>query len=311
MAAVERFARDAPFLVRIERNPTNLGWRENFFRAISLCRGDLIALCDQDDVWRPEKVARCAGMFADHPGLSLVVHAGRVTTEDLRPTRRRWPPVYRNRTFEPDRVPMGFRHHGIGLVFPRWLIEEVDPVGRPLSLATCDDTFMNHDLWICLIAPTAGSVALLSDELVLYRRHASTASTIDLPLGGTSGWRGLFDAAAKEAEYRVIAGRRRETAAYLDVLGSRHKTLPSGIDGFRVDRQRGYHLRAADRLEHRAEVISAGRGRVQRLTQLGALVARGGYGRRGRGNLGPSRIPLDLALAILATTTRGRAARGR
>jgi hypothetical protein len=35
----------------IIRNERQLGYRENFLRAISLCEGEVIALCDQDDVW--------------------------------------------------------------------------------------------------------------------------------------------------------------------------------------------------------------------------------------------------------------------
>ena len=37
--------------VRIFKNETNLGFKKNFEKAISLCSGDYIALCDQDDMW--------------------------------------------------------------------------------------------------------------------------------------------------------------------------------------------------------------------------------------------------------------------
>jgi len=57
------FARDAPFPMRLYRNPKRLGYRANFMRAASLCRSDLIAFCDQDDVWYRHKIEACAECF--------------------------------------------------------------------------------------------------------------------------------------------------------------------------------------------------------------------------------------------------------
>ena len=38
---------------RIYENEENLGYRENFNKAVSLCKGDFIAFSDQDDIWLP------------------------------------------------------------------------------------------------------------------------------------------------------------------------------------------------------------------------------------------------------------------
>lgn len=43
--------------LRFEVNPVRLGLTRNFERALSLSRGELIALCDQDDLWQPRKIA--------------------------------------------------------------------------------------------------------------------------------------------------------------------------------------------------------------------------------------------------------------
>src|ERR1700753_2011765 len=42
---------------KIHQNAQNLGFVKNFEHAASLCSGELIALCDQDDIWHPEKIA--------------------------------------------------------------------------------------------------------------------------------------------------------------------------------------------------------------------------------------------------------------
>ena len=51
LRVIEEFAATAGFPVRLSVNEANLGIAKNFEKAISLCRGDLIFLSDQDDVW--------------------------------------------------------------------------------------------------------------------------------------------------------------------------------------------------------------------------------------------------------------------
>lgn len=53
---VSCFAESAPFSVRFTRNSENLGSSRNFEQAIKLCRGEYIALSDQDDWWSPTKL---------------------------------------------------------------------------------------------------------------------------------------------------------------------------------------------------------------------------------------------------------------
>ena len=53
----------APFPVCLQGNPTNLGSTKNFELAISLCRGDVIALSDQDDIWKTDKLAYIERVF--------------------------------------------------------------------------------------------------------------------------------------------------------------------------------------------------------------------------------------------------------
>lgn len=53
VAILEEYARlDKRF--NIYKNTHNLGFKKNFEQAIGLCKGDYIALCDQDDIWYPD-----------------------------------------------------------------------------------------------------------------------------------------------------------------------------------------------------------------------------------------------------------------
>ena len=49
-------------------NETNLGVNGNFLKAISLCKGDYIAICDQDDVWLPHKIEKSLNKIREIEG---------------------------------------------------------------------------------------------------------------------------------------------------------------------------------------------------------------------------------------------------
>lgn len=51
---------------RIFRNEKNLGFKKNFEKAISLCQGEYIALCDQDDIWTPNHLEVLLNTIGDN-----------------------------------------------------------------------------------------------------------------------------------------------------------------------------------------------------------------------------------------------------
>lgn len=58
--------------VDLQRNAANLGYVRNFERALAATDGDLVFLCDQDDVWHAEKIQRMAEEFMHRPSLGLL-----------------------------------------------------------------------------------------------------------------------------------------------------------------------------------------------------------------------------------------------
>jgi len=78
---VTAFATRAPFSVTAFRNETRKGYRENFMAAASLAKGELIAFCDQDDVWRSDKLEKVERLFDQTPALLVHHNARLVDTE--------------------------------------------------------------------------------------------------------------------------------------------------------------------------------------------------------------------------------------
>ena len=70
---VTDFARTAPFPGRLHRNEPRLGWLCNFMSVLARCQSDLVAICDQDDVWDPAKLTIAERVMAD-PDALLFFH---------------------------------------------------------------------------------------------------------------------------------------------------------------------------------------------------------------------------------------------
>lgn len=72
LAIIERYASLHP-LIKVYRNQNTLGYLKNFEKSINRCSGDIVFLCDQDDIWLKEKTQSICNLFAEHPHISCIV----------------------------------------------------------------------------------------------------------------------------------------------------------------------------------------------------------------------------------------------
>ena len=81
-----------PFLgdqrVKYHKNASPLGVAGNFEKALSLTSGEIIFLCDQDDVWLPEKVDTLACALLNDPAVDGVFCDSSIVDENLLPQNR-------------------------------------------------------------------------------------------------------------------------------------------------------------------------------------------------------------------------------
>lgn len=173
-AVVDDFATTAPFRVRLMPGASNVGLLGNFERAIAGCTGDIILLCDQDDVWLPDKIELFERAFAKHERLAAVFSDAYIVDRDLRKIGMT---VWEKENFTPserETVRAGrfeevlIRHNvvqGASLGFRRSLV----PYALPLPPLNTD--IWVHDGWIALCAALTGGIGLLERPLILYRIH--------------------------------------------------------------------------------------------------------------------------------------------
>jgi glycosyltransferase involved in cell wall biosynthesis len=285
---LESFARRAPFAVSVTCNERRLGWMENFIMALGGCQGEVVAWSDQDDVWHPDKLARCAPILTGDSRVGLVVHAEQQVDGNLRhlgyegPRRRRWFDAGRSGRL----ALIGHR-----MVISGRVLRVVPPASwpgpgvGPIPFAT--------DNWAGTVASALGRVELLSDRLVLHRRHESTVTAGPVPLSARISR--PFSDLSKSEFFGAWAKEFARRAAYLDGLRPSADELG---DGSRTGLERSVaaHQRLAQSYARRAAAYRE--GVVTRAWCFGRNAAQGDYRSRSSSGLGPLSLARDLTIGL-------------
>jgi glycosyltransferase involved in cell wall biosynthesis len=170
---LREYAARAPFDLRIIVNDERLGSTQNFEKAVDLCSGDVIALCDQDDVWRPQKLAVLETAFASDPELGLAFSNADLLDDNGAPLRGDlWSRCTLNKRRR--RGLGGSRRYDLllGYPFTTGATMAFRSSFKPLLLPFPTDapTFI-HDRWITLVIAAVARIAMIEERLIAYRVH--------------------------------------------------------------------------------------------------------------------------------------------
>ncbi|WP_458071361.1 glycosyltransferase family 2 protein [Rhodanobacter sp. BL-MT-08] len=172
-AILEAFAVTAGGLgidVRVSRHTSNVGFVENFSSALRQASGDVVFLCDQDDIWRADKLAVMAARFAQDPDLLLLHSDARLVDaqgrslncsmfEALQMTAQEKQAIHDGRAFE--------------VVMRRSFVTGATAAMRreviALALPIAADWI--HDEWIAAVVSAVGKLDFVDAPLIDYRQH--------------------------------------------------------------------------------------------------------------------------------------------
>jgi len=174
-AVVEAFAARAPFPVRFERHKERRRSSRNFESAIAACTGDLIALSDQDDIWRPDKLSRLERRFAQDPGVGLVFSDADIVDAATHPIGAR---LWARIGFDRRRQRFWQARGALTALVPGRIVSGATmafrATYRPLVLPTPDGIApMIHDGWIALAIAAVAGVVWIDEPLIAYRQHGA------------------------------------------------------------------------------------------------------------------------------------------
>ncbi len=175
LAIIERFSKQVPFPVQVHSNPVNLGSSKNFEQCMALCQGDLLFLCDQDDVWMPEKVECCVQYLKEHPEHEAVFSnatmidqagfpTGKTSFEQIEFTSEVQALWQNGGSF---RVLLkGYVVTGAALAIKKRALKKIGAVPHVTKE-------LIHDGWIALNLSMSNQIGFINSCLIQYREHSN------------------------------------------------------------------------------------------------------------------------------------------
>jgi glycosyltransferase involved in cell wall biosynthesis len=176
---LERFRSGSQFPVNVHVNAEQLGLTKNFERAICLCKGDIIFLADQDDVWHPEKLSTLVPVFATSPEVGAVFSDAHFVDEDLSSDGRGvWEMIGFTSALQRKFAQRGALDvllkrqvvSGMTMAFRARFRDLVIPIPRDWI----------HDRWISVLIAAVADIAMVPRRLVKYRQHDEQATKVIL-----------------------------------------------------------------------------------------------------------------------------------
>ena len=150
--------------IKLLVNEGKHGFIWNFENALKEAKGDIIFLCDQDDIWKPDKVKVVLSALKDH---DIVLHDAEIIDKDgvktgilysdgLHKREGFWSNLWKTRWL------------GCCMAFRRNVLEYALPF--PIHI-------VGHDGWISVVGLAKFDYYYIPDVLMWYRRHGDNAST--------------------------------------------------------------------------------------------------------------------------------------
>jgi Glycosyltransferases involved in cell wall biogenesis len=171
-ALLQKFEKASPDVILLRFNKQNLGSIKNFEQAIGLCNGDVIALSDQDDVWRPDKLQLIEDRFKKQ-STGLVFSDAELVEENLTPLNRR---MWNEVGFDEHKKKLLRSGRALEVLVTGWTVTGATMAFRAgfknICLPVPEGIAMIHDGWIALAIAAVADVVALDEPLIQYRQHA-------------------------------------------------------------------------------------------------------------------------------------------
>ena len=295
IAIATAFSKGAPFPVHLRRNDSaKKGYSFNFMSGMAHSCGELIAFCDQDDVWHPDKLKKMLPLFADTRVL-LAYHNAVVADKMLNPIRRLRNPKVERQALAAWPTHPWHLSSGFTQVF-RASLRRYDDLW-PTMHDHHDDTGMKHDQWYSLIALMLGGLVYLDEDLALYRQHGGNVAGARK---AQSLGRRLAAFLSHSSDWERRAGRSASSRADLASQILSREDLDTLVRR-RLELCQIAYRGLAQRLARRATVYDE-RNRLRRLSVLLTSLQQGDYGSDRLWKFAWQSLPRDIALSLLNRT---------
>ena len=167
---VREFAQRAAFPTRFVINDKNIGSTKNFEKAISMCRGEIVALADQDDAWYRHKLGRIENAFLRSNEVILAFSDANMIDDDSQSLGTR---LWATFSFGRGEQIQFANGHALNVLLKHPVVTGATMAFRRecFDLLAPIPAKQIHDRWISFLLAARGRFEVISDPLMQYRKH--------------------------------------------------------------------------------------------------------------------------------------------
>jgi hypothetical protein len=195
-----------------------MGSTRNFEKAISICRGDVIVLTDQDDSWCVNRLQVTEIVLKQRPDVGAVFADAYIVDKDLKPLGYNlWKAVQFNRRLkcqveEGNAFEALLAHNfvtGATMAFRAEFRALIIPI----------PALWVHDGWIAIIISAFANVACIDQPLIQYRQHScqqlgARRQSMVARIASTQALDNRVNYRQMPEQFRCVFERLKETAGY-------------------------------------------------------------------------------------------------
>lgn len=230
---IKEYEKRYPGQVVLNENAENKGVVKNFLCGIQAVEEAYIMLCDQDDVWLPDKIEKTMQEMKRVEGeekeAAIVFTDAKVVDAQLTPQGTSF---YKRSRYKLNQMGLSYmlmenKLIGCTIMLNYKIKEKITAVPTSARM---------HDWWIALIGAAFGKIAFLEEETILYRQHGSNV------VGNQSFSSYIASRLKKPGQQRKMLLRTEEQAAeFLEIYKkelTREQVLL--IEAFACIRRQGF-----------------------------------------------------------------------
>lgn len=268
---IQNVGSNSPFPLRLLRNESRQGSTRTFQTAIQQCTGDIIALCDQDDYWFPDKLATLEQAFEADDRLGLLFTDAEIVDDALEPMGYS---LWESVGFDRQRQARLRSDERFDLILSHSFVTGATVAFRTrwsslIMPFPTDLPYYIHDRWAAVLIAAASRIDFIDRNLIKYRQHGQQQIGAERLHAVQRFGRRLNDVKSNlEGELRA-----------LDELEARVSERPE------FDYSAAFHEAVRERRRHLQVRLALSGGRIARIGPIAKELASGRYRRCSKGVL--------------------------
>lgn len=174
--------------IKLFCNEVNLGFKKNFEKAVQLCQGEYIALCDQDDVWTENHLEALYSNIGDN---YVIAGNNELVDKDLQSLNLTF---FDSHLFSIEKYPTnkdvlrkillsGNCFQGASMMLKKDIIQYYLPLPEKINY---------HDSWLAALACSLNKFTVTETVITKYRQHEAQVTSKDKSNSGFAQGRVFF-----------------------------------------------------------------------------------------------------------------------